>query len=276
MKIDTHQHFWAYNQEEYSWMGPGMDSLRRDYLPPDLAPLLQSADVDATVSVQARQFLHESFWLLDLADQYPFIAGVVGWVDLRSPRVEDDLARLAAHRKFRGVRHVVHDEPDDRFMMRPDFARGIAALAKFRLTYDLLLFPRHITVAEELVRLFPNQPFVVDHIAKPLIKEHRLSPWDRDIRALAAFENVYCKLSGMVTEADWAHWKPGDFTQYLDTILESFGSKRVMVGSDWPVCTLAASYEEVIRIPTEYFHLLSSNEQADIWADNARRFYGLP
>lgn len=275
LKIDTHQHFWVYNAREYGWMGPGMDTLKRDDLPPDLAPLLRSTGIDGTVSVQARQCLAESFWLLELADQYPFITGVVGWVDLHSPSVEEQLTKLATHRKFRGVRHVVHDEPDDQFMMRADFIRGIGKLVKFRLTFDLLLYPRHLPVAWELVKRFPDQPFVVDHIAKPLIKEHKLAPWDSHIRGLAAFENVYCKISGMVTEADWNRWKPADFTPYLDIIFESFGTKRIMVGSDWPVCTLAASYEEVMQIPTDYIQQLSSDERADIWSGNAKRFYGI-
>jgi L-fuconolactonase len=275
MKIDTHQHFWAYNATEYPWMGPGMDALRRDYLPPDLAPLLRATGMDGTVSVQARQTLAESFWLLELAGQYPFLKGVVGWVDLRSPVVEEQLTRLATYPKLRGVRHVVHDEPDDHFMMRPDFLRGISKLAKFKLTYDLLLYPRHVPVAVELVKRFPEQPFVVDHIAKPLIKGHKLTPWEVDIRVLATFENVYCKVSGMVTEADWKNWKLTDFNPYLDVILESFGTKRIMIGSDWPVCTLSASYKDVIQIPTEYFQQLSSEEKANIWGENAKHFYGL-
>lgn len=275
MKIDTHQHFWAYNAKEYPWMGPGMESLRRDYLPPDLAPLLRSTGLDGTVTVQARQTLAESFWLLELANQYPFLKGVVGWVDLCNPAVEEQLAKLAPHPKFRGVRHVVHDEPDDQFMMRPDFMRGIGKLAKFKLTYDLLLYPRHIPVAEKLVKLFPDQPFVVDHIAKPLIKEHEMAPWATNIRALAAYENVYCKVSGMVTEADWKHWKPADFTPYMDVIFGGFGTKRLMVGSDWPVSTLAATYEQVIQIPTDYLQRLSSDEKAAVWGGNAQRFYGI-
>jgi len=275
MKIDTHQHFWVYNTHDYPWMGPGMDSLRRDFLPPDLAPLLQSGGVDGTVSVQARQCLEETSFLLELADQYPLIKGVVGWVELCSPSVEEQIAKFATHPKLRGVRHIVHDEPDDQFMMRPDFIRGIGKLAKFNFTYDLLLYPRHVPVAVELVKLFPDQPFVVDHIAKPFIKDHKIAPWDRDIRALAAFENVYCKVSGMVTEADWKDWTPADFPPYLDVIFESFGTKRIMVGSDWPVCTLAANYQDVLQIPTDYLKKLSSDEQAAVWGENAKRFYGL-
>ena len=275
MRIDTHQHFWVYNTHDYPWMGQGMDSLRRDFLPPDLAPLLAYTGIDGTVSVQARQCLEESSFLLELADRYPFIKGVVGWVELCNPAVEEQLARFAAHPKLRGVRHIVHDEPDDQFMLRPDFMRGIAMLPQFKLTYDLLLYPRHVPVAVELVKRFPEQPFVVDHIAKPFIKDHKIEPWDRDIRVLAAFGNVYCKVSGMVTEADWKRWKATDFPPYLDVIFESFGAKRIMIGSDWPVCTLAATYPQVMQIPTDYLEKLSRDEQAAVWGDNAKRFYGL-
>jgi len=275
MKIDTHQHFWAYNAREFGWMGPGMEILKRDYLPPDLAPLLMSARIDGTVAVQARQCLEESRWLLELADQYAFIKGVVGWVDLCSTQADEELSTHARHRKFRGVRHILHDEPDDRFMLREDFVRGLGCLAKHKLTYDLLLFPRHLPVACELVKRFPNQPFVVDHLAKPLIKARVLSPWEADIRRLATLPNVFCKVSGMVTEAGWQHWRPADFTPYLDVIFECFGPKRVMAGSDWPVCTLAGNYSQVMRVPADYLGKLSTDEQADVWGENAQRFYGI-
>lgn len=275
MKIDAHQHFWLYNARQYGWMGPGMETLKRDYLPPDLAPLLKPAGIEGTVAVQARQCLEESHWLLELADQFAFIKGIVGWVDLCSPEIDEQLSALTGHRKFRGVRHIVHDEPDDRFMLREDFVRGIGCLAKYKLTYDLLLFPRHLPVACELVERFPDQPFVVDHLAKPFIKTHELSPWKADMRRLATFPNVFCKISGMVTEADWQHWKPADFTPYLDVVLECFGTKRVMAGSDWPVCTLAGNYSQVMRVPADYLGKLSKDEQAAVWGENAQRFYGI-
>jgi len=275
MKIDTHQHFWKYNSAHYPWMGENMGSLRRDHLPGDLAPLLKSVGIDGTVTVQARQLVEESYWLLELADQNPFIKGVVGWVDLRSPKVTEQLEKLARYPKLRGVRHVIHDEPDDRFMMREDFRRGLSQLNKYKLTYDLLLFPRHLPIACELLKLFPEQPFVLDHIAKPLIKERKLEPWSTDIRRLAKLTNVYCKVSGMVTEADWAHWKRHDFTPYLDMVFESFGTKRIMIGSDWPVCTLAGNYSRVMQIAADYVGRLSYSEQSDVWSGNAKRFYGL-
>ncbi|MBI1982975.1 MAG: amidohydrolase family protein [Acidobacteria bacterium] len=276
MRIDSHQHFWKYNPTEYGWMQEGMESLRRDYLPGDLAPLLAADGIDGTVAVQARQTAEESRWLLELADQNPFIKGVVGWVDLCHPKVEQQLERFARHPKFRGVRHIVHDEPDDRFLMRRAFVDGIGCLAQFGLTYDLLLFPRHLPVACELVRLFPEQPFVLDHIAKPPIKDHTPEPWAADIRRLARFPNVYCKISGMVTEADWRGWKPADFTPYLEVVFECFGTKRLMVGSDWPVCTLAASYSAVMQIVAKHFSQLSHDERAAIWGGNAKSFYRLP
>jgi len=275
MRIDSHQHFWIYNAREYEWIGHGMATLQRDFLPPDLAPLLEPAGIGGTVAVQARQCQEESQWLLELADQYPFIKGVVGWVDLSSPRVDEQLTQFARHPKFCGVRHILHDEPDDRFMLREDFVRGLSCLAKHHLTYDLLLFPHHLVVACELVRQFPHQPFVVDHLAKPRIKARELQPWNTDLRRLAAFPNVFCKISGMVTEADWQGWKPADFTPYLDVIFECFGPKRVMVGSDWPVCTLAGTFQEVLQIVAEYLEKLSPGEQAAVWGENAKRFYGI-
>ena len=275
VKIDTHQHFWLYTPAEYGWMGPHMGRLKKDHLPADLWPLLQSSGIDGTIAVQARQCVEESRWLLELADENAFIKGVVGWVDLCSPKLREQLELFASHPKYCGIRHVVQDEPDDRFVMRADFLRGVGQLSEFGLTYDLLLFPRHLPVACELVRQFPEQPFAVDHLAKPRIKENQLQPWENDIRRLARFENVFCKVSGMVTEADWDNWNSADFKPYLDVVLESFGTKRLMLGSDWPVCTLAGTYPEVMRIASDYIGQLSKDEQAEIWSKNAKRFYGI-
>jgi len=273
MKIDTHQHFWQYNDRDYGWMGPGMEKLKCDRLPPDLAPLLKKVGIDGTVTVQARQCLEETDWLLKLADQNPFIKGVVGWVDLRSPQLELQLERFCYHPRLRGVRHVVHDEPDDKFMMRDDFVHGISKLRKYNLTYDLLLFAKHIPAACELVAKFPEQVFVLDHIAKPFIKDGRIEPWDSDIRRLGSFGNVSCKLSGMVTEADWHNWKPEDFKPYMDIVLEAFSADRIMVGSDWPVCTVAGEYQQIMEIAADYVGQLSADEQTAIWAENAKRIY---
>lgn len=273
--IDSHQHFWQYNPAEHVWMNDQMDVLKTDYLPDDLKPLMSSTRIDGTVAVQARQNLDETEWLLDLADKNDFIKGVVGWVDMRSPNVKAQLEAYASHPKFVGVRHVVHDEVDDRFMLGEAFLRGMAQLKAFDLTYDLLLFPKHIPVAVEVVKQFQEQQFVLDHIAKPFIKDGTLEPWATDIRDLASYENVSCKVSGMVTEAKWKDWKHEDYTPYLDIVFDCFGSDRVMFGSDWPVCTLSGTYSEVVGIVRDYISRLSEVEQDKIMGGNATRFYTL-
>src|SRR5277367_3102610 len=252
MRLDSHQHFWHYNPDEHTWMSNRMTALKRDFLPEDLAPLLASIQFDGCIAVQARQSLEETRWLLELADNHDLIRGVVGWVDLRSNDLPRQLESFARNPKLAGVRHVVHDEPDDEFMLRPEFRRGISRLQEFDLTYDLLLFPRHLPVAVELVKEFPAQPFVLDHVAKPKIAEGLLSPWREDIGALAQFPNVFCKLSGMVTEAKWRRWQAGDFRSYLDIVFEAFGPERLMIGSDWPVCTLSGDYGPTMRIVIDY------------------------
>jgi L-fuconolactonase len=275
MRIDSHQHFWHYTPKEYGWIGPEMATLRKDRLPGDLAPLLETADLDGTIAVQARQTLEETQWLLELADQQPFIHGVVGWVDLCSPDLRGQLERFSAHPGFRGVRHVVQDEPDDEFMLRQDFVRGVGELRAFDLTYDILIFPRHLPVACKLVEKLPEQRFVLDHIAKPSIKSGVTPHWNANIRRLGALPNAFCKVSGLVTEADWHRWRPADFGPYLEVVFEAFGPERIMFGSDWPVCTVAATYAEVVGIVKDHTDQLSSEEQAQVWGGSARRFYGL-
>lgn len=275
MNIDAHQHFWQYSPEEYGWIGPQMAVLQKDHLPDDLAPLLESTGLDGCVAVQARQSLDETEWLLALSDQAPFIKGVIGWVDLCSPYIHRQLERLCAQPKLRGVRHVVQDEPDDQFMLRQDFLHGVSALQAFDLTYDILIFPRHLPVARRVVEQFPDQPFVLDHIAKPFIRDGVIEPWTEEIRRLAASPNVFCKVSGMVTEADWHNWQSADFLPYLDIVFEAFGPDRIMFGSDWPVCTVAASYPQVVEIVSDYVDQLSQDEKASIWGETARAFYGL-
>ena len=275
MRIDAHQHFWRYRPETHPWITDAMPQLKRDFLPADLQPLLNAAGVDGCVAVQAQQNVAETQWLLQLADQHPFIRGVVGWVDLCRSNVADGLRRLAAHPRLRGVRHVVQDEPDDRFMLRPDFLRGIAALAPLGLTYDILIYARQLPAAIELVQRFPQQRFVLDHVGKPEIRDRHLDPWRDNITALAAQPNVSCKLSGMVTEADWQQWKPSDFTAYLDIVLARFGAQRLMIGSDWPVCTLAGTYEDVMAVVTDYVGFLSPSEREAVRGGNAARFYTL-
>jgi len=273
MKIDAHQHFWRYNPAHQVWMTDRMQVLRRDFLPDDLAPLLASLGFDGSIAVQARQMLEETAWLLQLAAAHPLIKGVVGWVDLCSPTLDAQLARHAPHPRLVGVRHVVHDEPDDAFMLRSDFRRGIGQLRAFDLTYDLLLFPKHLPVALTLAEDFPNQPFVLDHLAKPAIAAGLVSPWREDLRRLAAFPNVFCKLSGMVTEARWHQWHASDFHRYLDIVIDAFGTERVMLGSDWPVCTLSGAYAETMGIVTDFVQQFAPVEREAILGGNCARFY---
>lgn len=275
MIIDSHHHLWNFTAEDYGWMDDSMQILKKDYLPQDLEPLLKRAGIGGTVVVQARQMLEETEWLLKLAGENSFILGVVGWVDLCSSGLVRQLEKYAPHPKMAGVRHVIHDEPDDDFMLREDFKRGIAQLERFNLTYDLLIFPRHLDRATQLVKAYPNQRFVLDHLAKPLIKAGKLQPWDRDIKRLAEQPNVWCKLSGMVTEADPEFWKAEDFIPYMACILDSFGTDRVMLGSDWPVCTLGGSYQELMDISLSYISSLSDTEQKKIKYKNAIDGYQL-
>jgi L-fuconolactonase len=273
IRIDAHQHFWRYTAAEYGWINEQMAFLRSDFLPRDLKRLLDDNGFEGSIAVQARQSLEETRWLLELAEENNFIQGVVGWVDLCSTQLRGQLEELASHKKLVGVRHVLQDEPDDHFMTRPEFKRGIAQLAEFGFAYDLLLHPRHLPVAAQLVQGFPAQTFVLDHLAKPGIADGTLEPWRRDIRELAKFPNVSCKLSGMVTEARWKQWKQDDFRRYLDVVLESFGPSRLMVGSDWPVCTLSADYAHAVGIVFEFLQKLTKTEREGILGGNCARIY---
>ncbi len=275
MRIDAHQHFWKYEPSEYAWIDESMAALRRDFLPADLRPLLRRAGVDACVAVQARQTLEETRWLLELAEAHPFVAGVVGWVDLQSPDLRGQIEGLAPRRKLVGVRHVVQGEADPRFLLRPEFCRGIAQLAELELAYDILIYPRHLPVAAEFAERFPDQRFVVDHLAKPEIRSGEIRSWSREIRRLAALPNVSAKLSGLVTEADWQAWTPVALRPYLDVAFESFGWERLMVGSDWPVCTVAADYGRVMRVVSDYLGARPKEEQDAVLGGNARRFWNL-
>ena len=274
-RVDTHQHFWIYNQEEYKWIDASMTKLQRNFLPSHLYREFKKNGIDFCVSVQARQTIQETKWLLELAQNNSFIKGVVGWVDLKSNSVEQELEQFAAYKKFKGVRHVLQDEDDDRYMLSSDFKKGISQLEKYGLTYDILIYPRHIKYACALVCEFPNQKFIVDHLAKPLMKEGKIEPWKKDIRKLAKADNVFCKLIGMVTEANWNSWKHEDFIPYMEIILEAFGPNRLLFGSDWPVCTVAAKYEQVLEIVTNFISSLSPAEQAYIMGQNAIDFYNL-
>ena len=275
MKIDSHQHFWDYNPREYTWMKDGMGILQRDFTPQDLATAQAEIGFDGSVAVQARMTLDETRWLLDLAAQHETIRGVVGYVDLLSPQAGDQLDEFKDNPKCVGMRHVVHDEPDDHFMLRADFLNGLEELSRRDLAYDLLLFEKHLAVAIEVVSRFPNLRFVVDHISKPLIREGVLAPWDDHIRDLALFENVTCKLSGMVTEADWERWTPDDLEPYMSVVLEAFGPDRLMIGSDWPVCLVAGSYGSVMSVVIDFIERLSSDEQVRILGSTCWDVYGL-
>jgi len=272
MRLDAHQHFWSYDAAQYPWIPPG-SPLHRGWLPDDLAELQKPLGFDGSIAVQARQVVGESDWLLGLADKHANVKGVVGWVDLRSDRVEADLARLAAHPKFVGVRHVVQEEPDDDFMLGQDFQRGISKLHAHGLTYDILIYPRQLAAATRLAENFPQQPFVLDHLAKPQIKDGIIEPWKSQLRRLAQLPNIHCKVSGMLTEADHQTWQAEQFRPYLDTVFEAFGPSRLMYGSDWPVCLFAGSYAQAYRLVDDYARGLTDAERAGLFGANCARFY---
>ena len=275
MRIDSHQHFWIYDPNQYPWMTDELSAIRSNHLPEHLQVEFDRLGIDGSVAVQARQSLDESRWLLKMADESCLIKGVVGWVDLRSEHVEDQLAEFAEHPKFVGVRHVVQDEPDENFMLLPEFIRGISKLKSYDLSYDILVFPKQLPAAIELVKQFPDQPFVLDHLAKPLIKDKEISTWDEHIRELAQFSNLTCKVSGMITEANWTAWKTSDFTPYLDVVFEAFGEDRLMYGSDWPVCKLAGSYRQVYDLTDNYLSQFSPLAKEKFFGGVASEFYGL-
>ncbi len=276
MRIDAHQHFWRYDPAEYGWINPNMEALRHDWMPPDLAPSLRELRIDGTVAVQARQSLEETRFLLELARRFDWIHGVVGWVDLCSARVEEDLAAFAGEKKLKGIRHVVQDEPDDEFLLRPDFGRGIEKLSRSGLAYDVLIYPRQISAALRFVERFPEQSFALDHLAKPDVRSGSISPWKEGMRSLAAHPNVCCKLSGLVTEAHWYKWRVEDFFPYLDIVYEAFGESRVMFGSDWPVALLSAEdYASVHGVLARWAERLDAAARAKLFGENAARFYRL-
>jgi L-fuconolactonase len=273
MRIDAHQHFWHYNPLEYGWIDPAWEVLTRDFLPGDLLPLLREEGFDGSIAVQARQSLEETNWLLNLATTNQHVLGVVGWLDLCSPDTKEQIGKFASHPKLCGVRHVIHDEPDDDFMLRDDFLHGISCLEEFKLPYELLIFPKHLSNTIQLVEKFSRQVFILDHIGKPGIREQQLSPWKGEIEQLASFPNVYCKLSGMVTEAKWHEWKQEDFHPFLKTVLDAFSPERLLIGSDWPVCLLSGSYKATIQLTKNFLGMLSIAEQKMILGENAARVY---
>jgi L-fuconolactonase len=275
MNIDSHQHFWKFDAARDAWITGAMAVLQRDFLPAHLDAELAANGVDASVAVQADQSERETLFLLELAKHNQRIAGVVGWIDLASAQVEKRLEFFAGFEKLRGFRHVAQSEPDDRFLMGADFTRGIARLREFHFTYDILIYPKQLPAALELVAKFPEQRLVVDHLAKPEIKTKNITAWASQIGAIARNTNVYCKLSGLVTEADWPRWASVDFDPYLDVVFEAFGADRLMFGSDWPVCLLAASYKQVKHIIEDYVDRNAPAAKEKIFGANAIRFYDL-
>lgn len=273
--IDSHQHFWRYNPQRDGWITNEMSLLKRDFLPEDLIPELRASQVQACVAVQADQSEQETLFLLDLARRVPEIKGVVGWVDLCAPELPKRLEFFSRFEKLRGFRHVVQSEPDDQYMLRQDFMAGIASLQPFGFTYDILIYPKQLPAAIDLVAKFPQQRFVIDHMAKPLIRSREIDPWARHMRTIAASSNVYCKLSGMVTEADRRSWRDADFNPYLDVVFDAFGPDRLMFGSDWPVCLLAGTYASVKTLVANYIRDLPAVHQENIMGLNAASFYGL-
>ncbi len=276
VRIDAHQHFWRYDATDYSWINVRMQRIARDFLPADLQPRLEACNLDGTIAVQARSSLEETRFLVDLARNNDCVKAVVGWADLCADNLDAVLDELCQDRELRGLRHVVQDEPDDQFLARSDFQNGVRKLADRNLVYDILIFPRQLDAAITFAGALPNQPLVLDHLAKPNIAKHDKNAWQPGFEALAKFEHVSCKLSGMVTEAKWNEWQANDFRHYLDTALAAFGADRLMFGSDWPVCLLAAhEYQDVYQLVADWANALSESEQQKLFGNNAARIYGI-
>ncbi len=275
MIIDSHQHFWKYEPVKHAWIDDNMAVIRKDFMPSDLQSVYQDNGVDGCVAVQADQTLEETDFLLQLAQENNFIKGVVGWVDLRADNLEATLEKYSEADKLKGFRHVVQGEPDHNFLLRPNFLRGIEVLEKNNYTYDILIFPHQLGAALEFVKRFPNMNFVIDHIAKPYVKDGFYEGWAVLMKEIAKYDNVYCKLSGMITEADYNTWTPEQIHPYMELVLEAFGSNRIMFGSDWPVCLVAGNYAKVKELTTNFISTLSAEEQQQIMGANAMKFYKL-
>lgn len=273
--IDVHHHLWRYDPERYAWIDDTMTILRRDYLPAEFDMELKSAQITGSVVVQAQQSLEETDWLLSLASSSEHLLGVVGWAPISRPDFPDILQRLSRHPKLKGLRHIIQDEPDDRFILRPDFNRGIGAIRASDLVYEILIHERHLSFAIEFVRRHPDQRFVLDHLAKPRIRDRKMHPWKTQLAELARCDNVHCKLSGLVTEADWRTWTANDLRPYFGIALDAFGPRRLMAGSDWPVCLLASSYARRWDTVHDFLGQLSPPDRDAILGNNAIELYRL-
>lgn len=274
-KLDSHQHFWRFDPIKYGWITEEMNLIKGDFLPEDLKPILDRHTIDGCIAVQSEESEADNAFLIELATVNPFIKGVVGWVDLQADNIEETLQFYNQYPIVKGFRHVLQGEKDRALMLTPDFKRGIDQLGKFNYTYDLLIFQDQLIYASELCSTFPEQKFVLDHIAKPSIKEHELGNWAKDIQILAKNPNVHCKVSGMVNEADWKNWKEEDFRPFLDVIFEAFGIDRLMFGSDWPVCNTAGGYDAVLKLVQNYTAKHTEQEQSLFWGLNASNFYAI-
>lgn len=275
MIIDSHQHFWTYSPVTHQWIEDHMMELRRDFLPEDLSPIFREHRIHGCVAVQADSSMEETRFLLELAARHTWILGVVGWIDLQAIDISAQLEALHAHSQLKGFRHIVQSEPDPMFVMQPDVLRGIKAIGQAGYSFDLLVYPHQLPAVLELLEACPDQTFILDHLAKPYIQNGWLKGWETMIRAIAGHPQVYLKISGLVTEANWHSWTPDDFRPYLDVISDSFSPSRVMFGSDWPVCRLAAPYQEVLSIAKTYVATLPDTMQAGFWWKNAKTAYNL-
>lgn len=274
MKIDSHQHFWHYRPQRDTWIENHMGKIRRDFLPSDLAPRLKENDFDGCIAVQADQSEEETDFLLALAEEHPFIKGVIGWIDLCSPTVEKRLQHYVRRPKFCGIRHIVQAEPDG-FLERAAFRRGIALLAAYHVPYDLLIYPHQLPAAITFAKTFPSLQIMLNHLAKPPVATGKITQWKADIHRLATLPNVACKISGLVTEAHWDNWQESDFQPYLTVVFDAFGTDRIVYGSDWPVCLLAARYNEQLSLITNFITRYPKKVQAQIMGLNAEKFYTL-
>jgi L-fuconolactonase len=275
LRIDAHIHFWNFDPARDKWITEDMSEIRRNFSPADAIFVLFKKKFSGCIAVQADQSEQETLFLLSLAERFSMIKGIVGWVDLQSDKIQERLYHFSQFKEIKGFRHILQGEKDRALMITPSFMKGIAFLKKYGFTYDILVYPDQLKYVHQFVKSFPEQPFIIDHIAKPYIKKQLIDEWKKDMFSLASFPNVYCKISGMVTEADWQNWKKEDIFPYLDVVTEAFGTDRLVYGSDWPVCLVAASYEKVYELVNIYYSDFSMTEKQKIFGGNAVKFYNI-